>query len=179
MPGSGQNADPSIAEIYICGAPPLPCRWGGDLCQIYDMAAGRALTAWVCIVASVPVLSQATFNPKNVAQGSSSYPSAVQLSLSNLFNNRGFAMSPGDADFDGLGSKYNSRSVAGKSFVLLTARFKKKRRQNGRPVSSPLNTPSVYVFLLREENHLCIVVGRYFCTSYSRFPKTGSHLKLV
>ena len=68
------------------------------------MFVHRALCFYV--VALIPVvLPQATFNPQNVAQGSSSNPSAVSLDISTLFNNRGFAMSPGDANFDGIGSK--------------------------------------------------------------------------
>lgn len=71
------------------------------------MAGVHAMIVLVCLVVSMQVLAQATFNPKNIAQGSSNYPSAFQLDLSSLYNNRGFAMSPGDADFDGLGSKYS------------------------------------------------------------------------
>ncbi|KAL9091437.1 MAG: hypothetical protein Q9165_004823 [Trypethelium subeluteriae] len=61
-------------------------------------------TLKLCVLTLLPaVFGQTTFNPKNAAQGSSSYSSTLSLDISNLFNNRGFAMTPGDADFDGIG----------------------------------------------------------------------------
>lgn len=49
---------------------------------------------------------QALLNPKNIAYGYSSSDNApsVQVDLTDLFDNRGFAASPGNADFDGLHS---------------------------------------------------------------------------
>jgi alpha-L-fucosidase len=58
----------------------------------------------VFVAAASPCLGQATFNPKNIGDGNSNYSLGVPLDLSKLLGNRGFAMSPGDADFDGLGS---------------------------------------------------------------------------
>ena len=43
-------------------------------------------------------------NPRNAQDGSSA--TSLPIDLSGLVNNRGFAMTPGDADFDGLHSGY-------------------------------------------------------------------------
>ncbi|KAI9708390.1 MAG: hypothetical protein M1820_004094 [Bogoriella megaspora] len=63
------------------------------------------------------VMSQGVFNPKNVAQGSSNNSATVIVDLAVLYNNRAFAMSPGDADFDGAGSSYPAQYLPPPSFV--------------------------------------------------------------
>ena len=55
-------------------------------------------------------------NPKNADDGTGSV-SSVPIDLSHLVNNRGFAIKPGDADFDGLGSGYPAQYLPPSNFT--------------------------------------------------------------
>jgi alpha-L-fucosidase len=55
-------------------------------------------------------------NPKNANDGASGI-SSLPIDLSGLVNNRGFAMSPGDADFDGIHSGYPAQYLPPSNFT--------------------------------------------------------------
>ena len=63
------------------------------------------------------VQGQALFNPKNVDSGSSGSNPSMPLDLSNLYNNRGFAMKPNDSNLDGTGTGYPAQSLPPSNFV--------------------------------------------------------------
>ncbi|KAI9685859.1 MAG: hypothetical protein M1822_004137 [Bathelium mastoideum] len=105
----------------------------------------------VCIVAVVPtVLTQATFNPQNVVKGSTNYPSAVSLNISTLFNNRAFGMSPGDANFDGIGSGYPAQYLPPSNFIY-----------NGVLFDFPQYTPTGNDNALAQGQTVQVPSGRY------------------
>jgi len=49
--------------------------------------------------------AQATFNPQGLDNGGAGGTISAPVDISHLYDNRGFAMKPNDADFDGYGSK--------------------------------------------------------------------------
>lgn len=55
-------------------------------------------------------------NPKN-SPGVSGSISSMPIDISSLRNNRGFAMSPNDADFDGMGASYPARFLPAENFT--------------------------------------------------------------
>lgn len=71
---------------------------------------------WIGLFISA-VQAQAVFNPKNVDAGSSGSNPSFPVDISSLYNNRGFANSPGDADFDGLGNAYPAQYLPPSNFV--------------------------------------------------------------
>ena len=75
----------------------------------------KHITIFLCSFIST-VRAQAVFNPKNVASsynGTSSFP----VDLSALYNNRGLAVKPNDASFDGHGSGYPADSPLPTDFM--------------------------------------------------------------
>jgi alpha-L-fucosidase len=56
-------------------------------------------------------------NPKNVGLQVGSRASSVPINLSSLVNNRAFAMTPGDADFDGVHSGYPAQYLPDSNFT--------------------------------------------------------------
>jgi alpha-L-fucosidase len=61
--------------------------------------------------------TQVLFNPKNVDSGSSGTNPSMPLDISNLYNNRGFAMKPNDSNLEGHGSGYPADSLPPPNFV--------------------------------------------------------------
>ena len=65
------------------------------------------LFPWSFLFSATCASAQVLFKPQYADQGGSSgYTPSVTIDLSSLFDNRAFAMSPGDDNFDGLHSKY-------------------------------------------------------------------------
>ncbi|KAI4720922.1 glycoside hydrolase [Aureobasidium sp. EXF-10727] len=56
-------------------------------------------------------------NPKNAGQQVGDHASSFPIDLSTMVNNRAFAMSPGDADFDGIHSGYPAQYLPDKNFT--------------------------------------------------------------
>jgi alpha-L-fucosidase len=56
-------------------------------------------------------------NPKNAGLQVGSHASSVPIDLSSLVNNRAFAMTPGDADFDGVHSGYPAQYLPDSNFT--------------------------------------------------------------
>lgn len=76
----------------------------------------------------LPVISGAagpTYNPQYVNDGQSGHDAAssIPMKISNLFNNRGFAMSPGDANFDGLHSGYPAEYLPAENLTYAGVNF--------------------------------------------------------
>lgn len=73
----------------------------------------------VCLLGIVPLaLAQGglVVNPKNAYDGKSGIQS-VPIDVSHLVNNRAFAMSPGDANFEGLHSGYPAQYLPPSNFT--------------------------------------------------------------
>ena len=68
------------------------------------------------------VSAQATFNPQYKDNGGTNSAS-LPLDISSLFDNRGFAMQPGDANFDQLNSGYPAQYLPPASFVYSGVNF--------------------------------------------------------
>lgn len=66
--------------------------------------------------------AQVIFKPQNADNGGSYAPS-VPLDLSSLFDNRGFAQKPGDADFDGKHSGYPAQYLPPANFFYAGVNF--------------------------------------------------------
>lgn len=63
------------------------------------------------------VHAQALFNPKNVDTSYKVVNPSFPVDLSSLYSNRGFAMKPNDANFDGSGSGYPANSLPPSNFI--------------------------------------------------------------
>lgn len=61
--------------------------------------------------------AQVVFNPKNVDGGSSGSNPSIPLVISSLYNNRGFAMGPGDANLDNLGNADPAQYLPPQNFI--------------------------------------------------------------
>jgi alpha-L-fucosidase len=61
--------------------------------------------------------AQVVFNPKNVDAGFSGSNPSIPLDISSLYNNRGFAMGPGDANLDNLGNAYPAQHLPPQNFI--------------------------------------------------------------
>jgi alpha-L-fucosidase len=62
-------------------------------------------------------------NPKNADYSIGSTASSVQLDLTGLVNNRAFAKTPGDANFDGIGSGYPAQYLPQQNFTYSGVKF--------------------------------------------------------
>jgi len=58
--------------------------------------------------------------------------SSVKVDISNLRNNRGFGMQPGDADFDGQGSGYPAQYLPAENFTYAGVEFSFPQYTQGR-----------------------------------------------
>ena len=56
-------------------------------------------------------------NPKNAGLQVGSHPASVPIDLSSMVNNRAFAMTPGDANFDGIHSGYPAQYLPDSNFT--------------------------------------------------------------
>jgi alpha-L-fucosidase len=63
------------------------------------------------------VHAQAVFNPKNIGTSYNAANPSFPVELSLLYNNRGFAVKPGDSNFDGSGSGYPANSLPPSNFI--------------------------------------------------------------
>jgi alpha-L-fucosidase len=61
--------------------------------------------------------AQVVFNPKIVDTGSSGSNPSIPLDISSLYNNRGFAMWPEDANLDNLGNAYPAQYLPPQNFI--------------------------------------------------------------
>jgi alpha-L-fucosidase len=61
--------------------------------------------------------AQVAFNHKNVDAGSSGSNPSTPLDISSLYNNRGFAMGPGDANLHNLGNAYPVQHLPPQNFI--------------------------------------------------------------
>jgi len=61
--------------------------------------------------------AQAVFNPKNVGTSYNAVNPSFPVDLSSMYNNRGFAMKPGDSNLDGSGSGYPANSLPPSNFI--------------------------------------------------------------
>ena len=72
----------------------------------------------IFVLLSLPLAEpQVLFNPKYVGSGSSGSTPSTPLDISNLYNNRGFAVKPNDSNFDGHGAGYPAKSLPPSKFV--------------------------------------------------------------
>ena len=68
------------------------------------------------------VSAQATFNPQYADNGGTNLAS-LPLDISSLFDNRGFAMKPNDANFDQLNNGYPAQYLPSASFIYSGVNF--------------------------------------------------------